>query len=206
MGFTSSANVLWGSAASHFPNVYVSLFNPPTIKEMEQETQKGIWASIKELPTKIADSIKGFFTSLGDRISGFFEKLVEDIKGLFVPSEGFFDTYTEEYKDYFSERFGILYELPGAVVDIFQQLVYYHPSEEGYYIKFPEVVMPVLDEGEWSDVVLIEETDVRFDFLDEGPIATLYTMYRSALWLLFIFLLINLIIRKSEKVLGGSSG
>ena len=57
-----------------------------------------------------------------------------------------------------------------------------------------------------AGLFLIEETKVTFDFLDEGPIATLYSMYRAALWLLFIFLLINLIIRKSDKVFGGGSG
>ncbi len=183
VGF-NDGRVLWGSTSGFFADVYISTFNPPTIQEMEQETQKGIWESIKSIPDMIA----------------------EKFKGLFIPDEGFFDTYTQEFQDYFADRFGILYELPGAVVDIFQQLVDYQPDEEGYYIKFPEVVMPVLEDGEWSDVVLIEETEVRFDFLDEGPIATMYTMYRSALWLIFIFLLINLIIRKSEKVLGGASG
>ena len=184
MGFSSNNNVLWGSLAGHFPDVYISTFRPPTIQEMEQETQKGIFDTLKSIPDTIADKFKG----------------------LFIPAEGYFDTYIQEYQDYFSERFGLLYEIPDSIADIFQQLIEFNPAEEGYYIDFPEVVMPVLENGEWRDVVLIEDTKVTFDFLDEGPIATLYSMYRAALWLLFIFLLINLIIRKSDKVFGGGSG
>lgn len=169
---------------SDFLNVYVQTFTPPTPEEVEQETQKGIFETLKSIPDTIA----------------------EKFKGLFIPEEGYFDTYIQEYQDYFSERFGLLYEIPDSIADIFQQLIDFNPAEEGYYIDFPEVVMPVLENGEWRNVVLIEDTKVTFDFLDEGPIATLYSMYRAALWLLFIFLLINLIIRKSDKVFGGGSG
>lgn len=165
-------------------NFYWKAFTPPTAEVLEQETSKGIWDTLKSIPDMIA----------------------EKFKGLFIPEEGFFDTYIQEFQDYFKDRFGLVYELSDAVLDILQQLVDYEPSDEGYYIDFPEVVMPVLDDGEWRDVVLIEETEVRFEFLNEGPIATLYSMYRSALWLTYIFLLINLIIRKGEKILGGNSG
>lgn len=71
-GFSSGRCVSW---QDDFSSCYFTAFTPKSIEQIEQETQKGIWDSIKELPTKIADSIKGFFTSLGDRISGFFESL-----------------------------------------------------------------------------------------------------------------------------------
>lgn len=181
LGFTSGRYFV---NPGDYTNLYVSTFVPPTPEEVEQETQKGIFDTLKSIPDTIADKFKG----------------------LFIPEEGYFDTYIQEYQDYFSERFGLLYEIPDSIADIFQQLIEFNPAEEGYYIDFPEVVMPVLENGEWRDVVLIEDTKVTFDFLDEGPIATLYSMYRAALWLLFIFLLINLIIRKSDKVFGGGSG
>lgn len=162
---------------------YFEYFKPKSIEDEDRETQKGIWETLKSIPDMIA----------------------EKFKGLFIPSDNFFDLYVQEIHIFFVDRFGLLYELPDAFIDILQQLVDYKPAEEGYYIDFPEVVMPVLDGGEWSDVVLIEETQVKFEFLDEGPIATLYSMYRSALWLIFIFLLINLMIHKANKVFGGGS-
>lgn len=44
------------------------------------EWLKGIWDSIKEIPTKIGQ----FITSLGDRISTFFSNLTNSIKGFFA--------------------------------------------------------------------------------------------------------------------------
>lgn len=197
------------------------------------ETGKNIWDTLKEmfeklksLPSDIANSIKQFFTDLGDRISGFFtdlknkftelitglgdrisnffDNLAEKIKSFFLPSEDFFYDYVFDYQYYFAQRFGLLYEIPQAIIDILQQFIDYSPAESGYSITFPEVVMPVLDNGEWYDRVIIEETDITFEFLEQGPFKTLYSMYRSVVWMIFIFALINLIIRKSEKVIGGS--
>lgn len=164
--------------------MYFKDFDIPTKEQLEEQTQKGIWATLKSIPEMIA----------------------EKFKGLFIPEEGYFDTYTEEFQSYFRDRLGLLYELPDSVIDIFQQLVDYKPAEDGYSIHIPEVKFPVLDNGNWYDKVLIPEQDYTFDFLNQGGFATLYSLYRSVLWLTFIFLLINLIIRKANKVLGGDSG
>lgn len=212
---------------------YSASFSPPTAEQQQAQTSRGIWDTLKDvldyvknLPKNIANSIKGFFdslgdrisgffttlsnnikgffTSLGDRISGFFDALADKIKGFFLPSEGFFDTYVSSFQEYFQDRFGLLYEIPDAVIGIFQQFIDYSPAESGYSITFPEVVMPVLEDGEWYDKVIIEETDIRFEFLEQGAFKTLYSMYRSVVWMIFIFALINLIIRESERVFGGS--
>lgn len=205
---------------------YIGTFSPPSANALQQATSKGIWETLKEIPENIAssfsdffsallinirgfflslgDRISDFFTSLGDRISGFFDNLANKIKGFFLPSEGFFDTYVSDFQNYFKDRFGLLYELPDSVIGIMQQFIDYSPADSGYSITFPEVVMPVLDNGDWYDKVIIEETDIRFEFLEQGAFKTLYSMYRSVVWMIFIFALINLIIRKSERVFGGS--
>lgn len=187
-------------------NAYFESFVPPTPEQQQAATSKGILETLRQIPTNIADAIRSFFTGLGDRISGFFTNLADTIKGFFLPSEGFFDTYTEEFQEYFEDRFGLLYELPDSVIGILQQFISYSPAESGYSIDFPEVIMPVLDNGEWHDEVIIEETEITFDFLERGAFKTLYSMYRSVIWMIFIFALVNLIIRKGEKVFGGTSG
>ncbi len=196
-----------------FDDVWVETFNPPTLEELSQENEKGIWDTLKDvltyvknLPSNIANSIKTFFTTLGDRISGFFEKLVEDIKGLFIPSDSFFDTYVDQFQDYFRDCLGILYEVPEYMILTIELFADYEPATEDYCISFPEIVIPVYDNGEWYNHVLIEETLFEFDFLEDGPLSILYSFYRSFIWLTYIYLLINLIIRKSNKVLGGGSG
>lgn len=163
---------------------YIAPFTPPTPEQYQSHTSKGIWETLKSIPDMIG----------------------EKLKSLFIPADGFFDTYTTEFQEYFKDRFGLLYEIPDAVIGVLQQFVDYSPAEEGYSIHFPEVVMPVLDDGEWYDQTLIEERDITFEFLEQGAFKTLYSMYRSVIWMIFIFALINLIIRKSERVFGGSSG
>lgn len=172
-----------------YPYSYFASFVPSTYEEKQLETEKGIlsgikgmWESVKQLP----------------------ETIGEKIKSLFIPSEGYFDKYTSDFQNYFKDRFGILYELPEVVVDILRQLIEFSPQEDNYSIHFPQISMPVLDNGEWTDRVLIEERDITFDFLQQGAFKTLYNLYVSAMWLIYIFALINLIIRKAKNVFGGA--
>ncbi len=171
-----------------YPYSYFASFVPATYEEKQLETEKGILSGIKGM----WESIKSLPETIGEKL-----------KSLFVPSEGYFDTYISDFQNYFKDRFGLLYELLDAVIDILQQFISYSPAESGYSIHFPEVVMPVLDNGEWHDQTLIEERDITFEFLEQGAFKTLYTMYRSVVWMIFVFALINLIIRKSERVFGG---
>lgn len=150
--------------------------------EEGNETSKGIWETLKGIPEAISDKIKS----------------------LFVPDEGFFDTYTTEFQDYFSDRFGLLYELPEAGVNILQQFIDYKPVTDGYYIPVPEVVFPVtLEDGTVKDFVILEKQNYVFDFLSEGVIGTVYKFYRAFCWLVAILSLIALAVRKYNKITGG---
>lgn len=204
-----------------FSWAYFESFRPPSedsLLQQEQnslleegnETSKGIWESlkavieqIKNLPNYIANAIYDFFVTLGDRIGGFFEKLVEDIKGLFIPEEGFFDTYQQEFQTYFKERFGILYEIPELVIDLMTKILNFNPEEDEYVITFPEVVLPVLEDGVWRDEVLIESQDYSFNFINEAPYKILYDMYVAFIWLVYVLLLVNLIKNKANSVFKG---
>lgn len=169
------------------------------------ETLKSVLEYIKNLPSNIANSIKGFFTDLGDRISGFFEKLVEDIKGLFIPSDGYFDTYQAEFQTYFKERFGLLYEIPELVISLFTKILNFNPQESGYMITFPAIEIPVLHEdGVWRTERLSGPKDFTFSFiLNTEPFNLFYDIYISIIWLIYILLLINLIKNKANSVFKG---
>lgn len=153
-----------------------------TLIDEGNKTQAGIWETLKGIPEAISDKIKS----------------------LFVPDEGFFDTYTTEFQDYFSDRFGLLYELPEAGVNILQQFIDYKPVTDGYYIPVPEVVFPVtLEDGTVKDFVILEKQNYVFDFLSEGVIGTVYKFYRAFCWLVAILSLIALAVRKYNKITGG---
>lgn len=187
------------NSSSKFYLIYSGSF--PTATSQQAETQRGILGLLKALPNKI----KAFFTSLGDRISGFFDDLFTKIKGLFIPSDGFFNTYFNDLKTFFAERFGFIYDLPAAVVTILNKLINYTPAESGYHIHFPEVSTPVIMDGisgvGWQRI--IEEQDYYFDFLEQAPFSTLYSGYRAFVWLAYCFMLINLAKSKAESIFGG---
>lgn len=71
---------------NEFINAYFSFFTPKTLGQIEAETQKGIWESIKSIPDLIADKLKG----------------------LFIPDEGFFNEYFNNLQTFFSNKLGFL--------------------------------------------------------------------------------------------------
>ena len=186
LGFAGTSNFL--RFYEDYPYSYFSSFVPATYEEKQLETEKGILSGIKGM----WESIKALPETIGEKI-----------KSLFVPSDGYFEDYTNSFQAYFKDCFGIIYELPDTVISIIRDLSEFSPSEDGYFIHFPEVSMPVLDNGIWYDRVIIEETDITFDFLEQGAFKSLYTMYRSVVWLIFVFALINLLIRKANNIFGG---
>lgn len=202
----------WSSVVSGY-NTLISNYYPsstlrmvdggtfPTVHSQQAEVQRGILGAIRSIP----DNIRGFFTSLGDRISGFFDNLFDKIRGLFIPADGYFETYSNDLKSFFESRFGFLFELPDAVVTIFQQLVSFEPAESGYSIHFPEVKTPHInpDSGGLIWTTIISEQDFTFDFLNDSPFSTLYSGYRAFVWLAYCVMLINLAKSKADKVLGG---
>lgn len=113
------------------------------------EWLKGIWDSIKEIPTKIAaslttlgDRIKDFFSSLGDRIGNFFTDLWDRIKAFFLPSEGFFDEYSAKFNVFIDSHFGFLADLPDELSILFSTFINYHPADVPS-LQIPEVVVPI---------------------------------------------------------------
>lgn len=177
-------------------SIYCQTFVAPTVEQVQQDiqkeqveqqkeqnkTSKGIWETLKSIPDMIADKIKG----------------------LFIPSDGYFDTFTSEFQAFFSERLGVIYELPESMIIILQQLIEFEPLTDGYYISIPDVVIPIrLEDGSTQDFTIFEAQDFKFDFLSEGPIGVLYTFYRAFCWLTSILSLMGLAIKKYNDITSG---
>lgn len=144
--------------------------------------QQGIWDTLKDIPNMIA----------------------EKIKGLFVPEDGFFEEHINEYQDFFSEALGVIYELPETVLKIFNDFVSFKPNTKNYGIQIPEVVLPVKTEnGKTEDLVIFEAQYYKFDFLNDGPFATLYKFYRAFVWLVILLALISFSIKKFNELTTG---
>lgn len=117
-----------------FSKAYFQSFTPKTLSQIEAETSKGIWDSIKELPTKIADSIKGFFTSLGDRISVFFDNLknyllyFQETKPEYVNP---FNNLLSDVNSFFDEQMSDLDDFKNSLTSTLNNVVTYIESGSG---------------------------------------------------------------------------
>lgn len=84
---------------------FFTSFTPPTLEQIEQDTQKGIWQSIKEIPDKIG----GFFESLKNYLLYFQDTEPEHVNpfaGILDSIQGFFDEQigdTQDFKDSLNE-------------------------------------------------------------------------------------------------------
>lgn len=180
------------------------------------EWLKGIWDSIKEIPTKIAasltalgdrirtffsdlvDNMRNFFSSLGDRISGFFNDIYFKIKAFFLPSDGYFDDYSAEFNVFIDDHFGFLAQLPDELSLIVNTLITYEPSEPPF-IDFPEVKLPLPG----KTYTIVKQQRYTFDFLSDQPFSTLYTAYQGFVWLAYCLMLFNFLKHKYNVIFGG---
>lgn len=169
------------------------------------EWLQGIWDSIKEIPTKIAaslsslgDRIRDFFNSLGDRISGFFNDIWEKIKAFFLPSDGYFDSYSAAFNTFVHDHFGFLAQLPDELSMIINTLVNYTPANPPY-IDFPTIRVPIPG----HEFTLVEGQRYTFTILGESPYNTLYTSYQGFIWLAYCLMLFNFLKHKYNVIFGG---
>lgn len=171
------------------------------------EWLKGIWDSIKEIPTKIAaslttlgDRIKDFFSSLGDRIGNFFTDLWDRIKAFFLPTEGFFDEYSAKFNVFIDSHFGFLADLPDELSILFSTFINYHPADVPS-LQIPEVVVPIPG----HPIKLLESQTYTFDLLSRSPYSMLYSFYKAFVWFAYALMLFNLLRRKYAVIFGGAS-
>lgn len=201
-----NASFWWNSAGFVDQSTDVGILN--SIKEGFQKLWdwlKGIWDSIKEIPTKIAasltslgDRIRDFFNGLGDRISGFFNDIWEKIKAFFLPSDGYFDDYSAEFNVFIDDHFGFLAQLPDELSLIVNTLITYEPSDPPF-IDFPEVKLPLPG----KTYTIVKQQRYTFDFLSDQPFSTLYTAYQGFVWLAYCLMLFNFLKHKYNVIFGG---
>lgn len=141
-----------------------------------QETQKGIWGTIKDLLSTIVEIPK--------KIVDF---LVEALKMLFIPDEDIFDNFLT-IKDKFLEQLGFLTFPAEVVIDFLNKYINLGTNP---VINIPDIKEPL------SGHILISARTFNIeDIFTYGSIGTLYNFYKvfSSFFVLVIFL--NFCIRK----------
>lgn len=213
---SSSASNLGGSYSSDSPIVDASIFDTKsftvgssyTDEDKQKDYQDKISSSLEDQKQAIEENTKtnkNIFEKIGDILSyikpfseNFFgKKLVElildGLKGLFVPEDGFFDTYFSDLKDWFSDRLGFLWTPFDIIIEILNKILNINFSEPIFHI--PEINEP------FSGSKLISEYDYNLNsLLDNDIFKNIHDIYFIGVDAVIIFALINLARRKIEEV------
>ena len=213
---SSSANNLGGAYSSDEPLKDSSILDTKTFtvgtsytdEDKQKDYQDKISSSLEDQKQAIEENTKtnkNIFEKIGDILSyinpfseNFFgKKLVElildGLKGLFVPEEGFFDTYFSDLKNWFSDRLGFLWTPFDIIIEILNKILNINFSEPIFHI--PEINEP------FSGSKLISEYDYNLNsLLDNDIFKNIHDIYFIGVDAVIIFALINLARRKIEEV------
>lgn len=202
-GFDSLISSGRGFSSQFLSVCYLKSFSPVTPEQEAENTRKGILETIKGIPTKIGE----FFTNLVNVVKELPSKIADLIKGLFVPDEEQLNELLDEFSEICSEHLGIVYQVGEFVSDIFNQLVSYNPKSDGFTLTFPSISAAYVDSGgEVQTEELSDEQQFSLsEIISQSPWNTLYTAYRTVVWVAFLVMLIRLAERKFNSIVGGGS-
>ena len=156
------------------------------IKE-SNETNKGIWETIKDILSYINPFSENFF------VYKLIELLLEAIKSLFIPSDDFFSTYFTDLKDWFSDRLGFLFYPFELIIDILNKIL--NIDFENPIFNIPDIHEP------FTNKKIISATTFNLnDLLTNNTLKTVHDIYLILLDAFIVFGLVNLFLRKYKEV------
>lgn len=155
--------------------------------EEQNQTSKGIWDTIKEILSYLNPFSENFFAYK------LVELILNGIKSLFIPKDDFFSNFFTELKNWFSERFGLLFYPFELIIDILNKILNINLSDPAFSI--PEIKEPS------TGKVLFAARHYDFNSLLENSVfKTMHDIYFIIVDAIIVFALINLIKRKLEEV------
>lgn len=171
-------------------------------KSVEQENQEVLQNTLeetKEINKNIFERIGDILSLLNPFSENFFayklvELLVNAIKGLFIPEDGYFDTYFKELQDWFSDRLGFLYypiDILFTLLDRFMNL-----GTGTMSINIPNINEP------FTGQVLISAQSLNFnELLANEAFKTLHNIYLLIVDASVYVGLVTLLYHKYEEVI-----
>lgn len=151
------------------------------------ETNKGIWDTIKKVLSYINPFSENFF------VYKLIDLLIEAIKSLFIPSDDFFSTYFTNLQNWFSDRLGFLFYPFELIIDILNDMLNINFSE-------PQFTIPDINEP-FTGNKLISSTTFNFnDLLNNNVWNTVHNIYLILVDVAIVFGLVNLFHKKYEEV------
>lgn len=180
--------------------------------------------SIKDFFTNLGNNLKDWFDDvgqwfkdIGDRIGDFFSSLWDNISdsissittavsdwwqsvkdffhSLFVPEDGFFDSYKQNWENWAKEHFGLFFD----VKEIFEELFYIFDGSCGEYgITIPEIKLPF-----FNNPVIVPRTVFYFSELiaQHSMIKRIYDLFQIMFSVIVYGLLLVYLQKTFSKIL-----
>ena len=148
--------------------------------------------SVKEGIQNKLDQVKTTLVELG-------ESLINGIKGLFVPDEDYILEWKDNLDKLLQDHLGMIYTSANLVTDLVQKIfdiVFNAP--ESYGLTVPEVSFEILN---GTQINLIPETEISFDFMENKTFKFIYGLYTVGLYIAFGVLEVKYGIRVYKKVM-----
>lgn len=153
-------------------------------------------------------NIGTWFSELGASISKWFSDLLQGFKDwwqgvldwlhdLITIPDGFGEEYKAKWQAFMEKHFGLLYQSVHLITDTLGRISD-GIVENKHYITFPEIKLPYFDK------VILEANVFCFeDFVNSYSWArVLYNLFITAEWGAFVFMFINLALKKYNNIIG----
>lgn len=203
ISFSESVKTLFSNITDNIRNFFNDLGN----KLKDGIDNVGTWFS------EIGDRISGFFSdlwnniilnveSITDSISDWWQSVKDFFHSLFVPEDGYFDTYKENWESWAKAHFGFFYDATELVDNLITRLDVSFSgsilSKGRFYI--PEIRLPFLDKP-----VILKETTFHLYadlIIKNTQIKWVYNTYQLVVTALSFFFIIKFAINTFNQVIG----
>lgn len=144
-----------------------------------EETRKGIWATIKDLPNSFMNMLKG----------------------LFIPEDNYFKEWFNELKLYFEDKLGFLVTPFSIIIDFINRYLALNPKDD-IIINIPDINVP-----NFEDNIIIEKTSLNWSQLlkSKESLNMLWELYLAFIDVFLILNFINLCENKYNRIFGGDT-
>lgn len=170
---------------------------------------KSFFSDVGDWFSEIGDRIGSFFTDLWDNItvkiegitesiSEWWQSVVDFFRSLFVPEDGFFDKYKEDWEAWARLHFALLYDVKDVFDGFFDAFNAAGTPDD--YITIPEIKLPFL-----NNKTIVPET--RFDLTDfihsSDTIYYIYELFQIIVTCLGFFLIVKYCMATFSKIITG---
>lgn len=147
--------------------------------DQAEETRKGIWQTIKDLPNAFLDMLKS----------------------LFIPEDGYFEDWFNDLSSFFEEKLGFLATPFTIIIDFINRYLELDSSSD-IVINIPEITVP-----NFEDHVIVEATTFNWSetLKSKEALNTLWQLYLAFVDVYLILNFINFCENKYNRIFGGDT-